>query len=65
MSADEAAAFVADPDHRVIIAMRAWDEAAKDPQATGIAPLDSYRALLERLIVAEAQVQAGAGRAAA
>lgn len=65
MSADEAAAFVADPDHRVIIAMRAWDEAAKDPQATGIAPLDSYRALLERLIVAEAQVRAGAGRAAA
>ena len=33
MSADEAAAFEAQPNFRLILALRSWDERAKDPEA--------------------------------
>ena len=51
MRADEAARFAADAEKDTILAMRSWDEAAKDPAAT-VPPLASYRALLESLVVA-------------
>ena len=42
MSADEAAAFEAHPNFRWILALRSWDERAKDPKARPQG-LESYR----------------------
>jgi len=50
MGAEEAAAFAADAEKETILAMRRWDEAAKDP-AAAVPPLEAYRELLESLVV--------------
>jgi gamma-butyrobetaine dioxygenase len=49
MSATEVAAFDAEPYGLDAIALRRWDEAAKDPAATP-APFDSYRPRLYHLL---------------
>jgi predicted HD phosphohydrolase len=54
MNAEEAELFDADPLKPIILAMRSWDEAAKDPEATGVPDLESYRPLLERLVAERA-----------
>jgi predicted HD phosphohydrolase len=51
MAADEVARFNADAEKDVILKMRGFDEAAKDPAAV-VPPLASYRALLEALVEA-------------
>jgi hypothetical protein len=48
MSADEAAAFEADPDFRQMLVMRTFDESAKDPVSSA-SSLESYAALLDDL----------------
>jgi predicted HD phosphohydrolase len=55
MGAEEAAAFESDATKDTILAMRSWDEAAKDPTLT-VPPLESYRGMLEAL-VASTQTQ--------
>ena len=49
MCADEAAAFETDSSKDTILAMRTWDEAAKDPTLV-VPPLESYRDMLEALV---------------
>jgi len=49
MSAEEAAAFAADPLCAQALAMRRWDEAAKDPHAA-VPALETYEPLLRDLI---------------
>ncbi len=48
MSADEAAAFEAEPYHEAAVALRRWDDAGKVP-GRAVAGFERYRALLERL----------------
>ena len=43
-----AVAFARDPQARAAVALRRWDDEAKDPAAT-VPPLDAYRELLEGL----------------
>lgn len=45
MSETEAAGFEANSDFKTILAIRSWDELAKDPELE-VAPLDAYRPLL-------------------
>jgi 2-amino-1-hydroxyethylphosphonate dioxygenase (glycine-forming) len=52
MSAEEAAAFEADPLKATILSMRKWDEAAKVP-GLDVPRIESYRAVIEALIDAE------------
>lgn len=47
MSADEVAAFEADPLFKAKLRMRSWDEMGKEP-ALQTPPLDAYRAMLLR-----------------
>jgi len=50
MAGDEAAAFAALPHAADAVAVRRWDEAAKDP-AADVPGFDSYRRLLEGLLL--------------
>lgn len=50
MSAAEAAAFAAAPSAGDAVAVRRWDEAAKDP-AADVPGFDAYRPLLEALLL--------------
>jgi len=43
-----AVAFARDPHARAAVALRRWDDEAKDPAAT-VPPLDAYHELLEGL----------------
>ncbi len=47
MSDAEAAAFEAEPDHKAILRLRTWDEAAKDPAAE-VPGLDHWRPIITR-----------------
>ena len=49
MTADEAAAFAAGPHAADAVAVRRWDDAAKDP-AAAVPGFDAYRTLLEALL---------------
>jgi len=51
MSAAEAAGFAAAPYAADAVAVRRWDDAAKDP-AAAVPGFDAYRSLLEGLLVA-------------
>ena len=62
MDAEEAAAFAADALCAQALAMRRWDEAAKDPHAA-VPALESYEPLLRDLIDG-AQAEAAAAAAA-
>ncbi len=53
MSAEDAAAFSRDELKDVILQMRSWDEAAKDPTAV-VPDLESYRTLLTALVAPKA-----------
>jgi gamma-butyrobetaine dioxygenase len=52
MTAAEAAAFAAVPYAEDAVAVRRWDDAAKDP-AAGVPGFHAYRPLLEELLLAE------------
>ncbi len=64
MSAEEVAAFQADPMGPTILAMRRWDEAAKVP-GLPVPPLESYRGLLEGLLAGDGDGGGGNGTQAA
>ena len=49
----EAEAFMAQPFAREAVALRRWDEAAKDPEMTTPA-LDTFRPMIERVLAAKA-----------
>jgi gamma-butyrobetaine dioxygenase len=49
MSTDEAARFAANPFAEDAVALRRWDEAAKEPEAD-VPSFDHYRPLLRRLV---------------
>jgi gamma-butyrobetaine dioxygenase len=51
MSTDEAARFAANPFATDAVALRRWDEAAKEPEAE-VPSFDYYRPLLRRLVSA-------------
>ena len=45
MSTEEATTFESDPDFKVILALRSWDERAKDPDLQ-VKQLDAYAPML-------------------
>ena len=55
---EECATFLSDPDHRVILKMRTWDEAAK-VAGLEVPPLEAYQEMVVRNVVAGAE-RAGA-----
>ncbi len=52
LDAEAVARFEAHPGHADALALRSWDEAAKDPLVTTVG-LDEFRALLERVAATE------------
>ena len=63
---EECAAFLKDPDHKVILKMRTWDEAAK-VSGLAVPPLEAYQEMVVRNVVVNAErlAVAAAGAAAA
>ena len=51
---EECEAFLRDPDHKVILLMRTWDEAAK-VAGLAVPPLESYREMVLRNVAAGAE----------